>query len=217
MRTSASEPHGAVADARWREAERVSERYALLAEAFGSPCGEPDRTRAPTAGPFALPSVDPAELVLEHTRLFVGPGRVPASPYGSVYLDGGVLMGESTADAARQYREAGFVLAAGAGGGLADHLVVELSFLALLAEEAARAWRAGDVPAARLWLGRRGAFLCDHLGAWAPALSEAILGATSEPFYRAAAASLRELVASDLEYLLAAVDPPHAPPHSSVI
>jgi TorA maturation chaperone TorD len=160
----------------------------------------------------ALATGDSPALEIEHTRLFVGPGRVPASPYGSVYLDGGALMGESTADALRHYGEAGFALAPDAGM-LPDHLVVELSFLSVLAEEAARALRAGDWPAARLWLGRRGAFLCDHLGAWAPPLAEAVLAATNEPLYRAAAVSLRELVAADLETLLATVgDPAEARP-----
>lgn len=210
MITGAREPGAGPGDAPAREADRTAERYALLAHALGPPSSALAEAVARTNGPFALPPADPAELELEHTRLFVGPGRVPAPAHGSVYLDGGVLMGESTVDALRQYREAGFVLAPDAGA-LPDHVVVELSFLAVLAEEAARAWRAGDAAAARLWLGRRGAFLCDHLGAWAPALSEAILGATSEPFYRAVAVSLRELVATDLEYLLAAIDASGAP------
>lgn len=192
------------ADPRARDAAATSERYALLALALAPPSAELERAVAQTAGPFALPRIDPGELLIEHTRLFVGPGRAPAPLYGSVYLDGGVLMGESTADVLRQYREAGFALAPDAGS-LPDHATVELSFLSLLAEEAARAWESGDAPTARLWLGRRGAFLCDHLGAWATALSQRIISSTSEPFYRAVAVNLREVVAADLEALLVAV------------
>lgn len=209
MTAGASERGGRARGPSPADLERTADRYASLAHAFAPPYANLADDRGSTGA--ALPTGDSAALEVEHTRLFVGPGRVPASPYGSVYLDGGALMGESTADALRHYREAGFVLAPETGM-LPDHLVVELSFLSVLAEEAARAIGAGDWAAARLWLGRRGAFLCDHLGAWAPPLAEAVLAATNEPLYRAAAVSLRELVAADLETLLATVgDPAEAP------
>jgi putative dimethyl sulfoxide reductase chaperone len=160
--------------------------------------------------PVVLPVPEPSSLVVEHARLFIGPGRVPAPPYGSMYHEGGVLMGESTADVLRQYREAGFAFAPGRGE-LPDHVMAELAFLSLLAEEEARAWDAGDDAAALRWLQRRGAFLWDHLAAWGPELSRRILDATDEPFYRAAAVSLRELVAVDLERVTDLVAPGEEP------
>jgi TorA maturation chaperone TorD len=199
---------GSGSHAREGRARLATERaaaYARLAAAFDRPSEALAEVTAAWSGPGAGPGRDWAALALEHTRLFVGPGRVPAPPYGSVYHEGHVLMGESTLDAMRQYREAGFSFAPDAGM-LADHVVAELSFLAVLADEEAQAWTAGDEAGAWVWLGRRGAFLCDHLGAWAPLLCQRILSATDEPFYRAVAVSLRELVAVDLDHLATAVE-----------
>lgn len=198
-------PASRAREARVRLARTRAAEYARLAAAFDRPSEALAEVMGGGSGPGADPGHDWAALALEHTRLFVGPGRVPAPPYGSVYHEGHVLMGESTLDAMRQYREAGFSLAPDAGV-LADHVVAELSFLALLAEEEAQAWTAGDEAGAWVWLGRRGAFLCDHLGAWAPLLSQRVLSATEEPFYRTLAVSLRELVAVDLDDVATAVE-----------
>jgi TorA maturation chaperone TorD len=208
MTVSAAEvPGAAEAPSRAHSATEKAAAYALYALAFSAPDDALREVVAENRGPWALPAGEPGALILEHTRLFVGPGPVPAPPYGSVYHDGPVLMGESTMDALRHYREAGFALAPGADV-LPDHVVAELSFLSVLAEEEARAWADGDAGAARIWMGRRGAFLCDHLAAWAPELCRRMLGATSEPFYVALGTMLRELVAADLEELRAAVAEP---------
>lgn len=208
MIVSAATVPGAVhAPSRAHGATETAGAYALYALAFSAPDDALREAMAKHRGAWSLPAADPAALVLEHARLFVGPGSVPAPPYGSVYHDGHVLMGESTMDALRHYREAGFALAPDAGV-LPDHVVAELSFLSVLAEEEARAWGDGDAGAARTWMGRRGAFLCDHLAAWAPELCSRMLKATTEPFYVALATRLRDLVAADLEELRAAVAGP---------
>jgi len=191
---------------RAREAGAKARAYEVMALAFAPPSDELARALGRHDGGLALPEVDPAALALEHTRLFVGPGKAVAPPYGSVYHDGGVLMGESTMDVLRRYSEAGLTFTPDRGE-LPDHVVAELSFLAVLAEEEGVAWSAGDEAAARAWLDRRGAFLWDHLAAWAPELSQRMLAATDEPFYRALAVSLRELVAVDLEYVTNLVAP----------
>jgi TorA maturation chaperone TorD len=198
---------GDACGARAREAAARARAYELLALAFAPPSGELAAALSRRDPALALPAVDPAALVLEHTRLFVGPGRAAAPPYGSLYHEGRGLMGESTLDVLRRYREAGLTFTPERGE-LPDHVVSELSFLSVLAEEEARAWEAGDEAGARGWLVRRGAFLWDHLGAWAPELSQRMLGATDEPFYRTLAVSLRELVAVDLEYVTSLVAPP---------
>jgi TorA maturation chaperone TorD len=212
MIVSAAElPGAAQAPSRAHSATEKAAAYALYALAFSAPDDALREVVAEHRGPWSLPAPDPGALVLEHTRLFVGPGRVPAPPYGSVYHDGPVLMGESTMDALRHYREAGFALAPDAAV-LPDHVVAELSFLSVLAEEEARAWGEGDAGAARSWMGRRGAFLCDHLAAWAPELCRRMLEATTEPFYVALATRLRDLLATDLQELRAAVADPAPSP-----
>ncbi len=52
--------------------------------------------------------------------------EVPCPPYGSYYIEG-VLMGETTVRLGKMYREYGFQITE-----MADHIAVELEFLALL-------------------------------------------------------------------------------------
>ncbi|MEN8188527.1 MAG: molecular chaperone TorD family protein [Thermodesulfobacteriota bacterium] len=79
-------------------------------------------------------SADPLEdLQVEYTRLFInGVPHVVAPPYGSVYFDKS-LQGKFAGDTLAFYREKGFDMSESAD--LPDHLVHELEFLSLLAEE----------------------------------------------------------------------------------
>jgi TorA maturation chaperone TorD len=181
-------------------ADAAARAYGLLALAFEEPSrGLADEVAAPDA-PLSLPAVDAAALSHEYHRLFVGPDRLAAPPYESVYLDGGVVMGESTSMVARRYREAGYALDPSVRGP-PDHVETELAFMALLAEEEAAAWEQGDPNRAGRWQARQREFLAEHLACWAPELSSRILGATEAPFYRGLAVALRELVAVEQERL----------------
>jgi len=182
------------------QADAAARAYGLLALAFDEPSrGLADEVAAPGA-PFSLPAVDEAALVHEYHRLFVGPDRLPAPPYESVYRDGGVVMGESTSEVARRYREAGYALDPSVRGP-PDHVETELAFMELLAGEEAAAWEQGDPIQAGRWQARQREFLAGHLACWAPELSGRILGATEAPFYRGLAVALREFVAVELERL----------------
>ncbi len=77
---------------------------------------------------------DPLEtLQIEHTRLFInGIPHVAAPPYGSVYLDK-TLQGPHTEKTMRFYQDHGYTLKEGSD--LPDHIVHQLEFLSLLAEQ----------------------------------------------------------------------------------
>ncbi|MEN8200368.1 MAG: molecular chaperone TorD family protein [Thermodesulfobacteriota bacterium] len=79
-------------------------------------------------------SEDPLEdLQVEYTRLFInGVPHVVAPPYGSVYIDKS-LQGKFAGDTLAFYHEKGFGMEDDAD--LPDHLIHELEFLSLLAEE----------------------------------------------------------------------------------
>jgi len=133
----------------------------------------------------------------EYHRLFVGPYRLPAPPYASIYLEPGrTLMGSSTLEVLRRYEEAGFRLSP-ALKELPDHVTTELLFMACLALEEAEAWGRGDAEGAATVLRREKAFLADHLARWIPRFSEQILVSTAEPFYRLLACLLRDFVVRD--------------------
>ncbi|OQX10769.1 MAG: hypothetical protein BWK76_20110 [Desulfobulbaceae bacterium A2] len=73
----------------------------------------------------------PEELLVEYAALFLGPFHVPASPYGSVYLEPHQrqLMGESTVRVGAMYRQAGL---SQEFDGPPDHIAVELEFMSFL-------------------------------------------------------------------------------------
>ncbi len=72
---------------------------------------------------------DIGQLVIDFSRLFVGPFKLLAPPYGSVYLEGGRrIMGNSTLDAHDRYREVGLDIS-GDLKEVPDHIAIELEFM----------------------------------------------------------------------------------------
>ena len=69
------------------------------------------------------------DLTVDHARLFIGPFDLLAPPYGSIYLDGERrVMGESTMEVLRFYREAGLDIAEDFKQP-PDYIVTELEFV----------------------------------------------------------------------------------------
>ncbi len=76
------------------------------------------------------------ELLVAYTRLFLGPGKIPAPPYGSVYLDNNSLVaGPSTLAVKNIYAEAGLKVEKDQSE-LPDHAAIELEFSAFLLDQA---------------------------------------------------------------------------------
>lgn len=127
-------------------------------------------------------------LLVDYSRLFLGPIQALAKPYGSVWLetDAG-LMQESTTAVLKLYEKGGFEIAEDFRE-LPDHIAAELEFLYLLLFREARASRDADAKAGRRIAVLRTRFLDQHLGAWVGPFTDAVTaGATSE-FYRVLAA-----------------------------
>lgn len=183
---------------RAEQARARASSYELLALGFGPPSAELAEALSEAGARFSLPAPDLTVLIPEYHRLFVGPGCLPVPPYGSVYREGRTVMGETTLDVKRRYEEAGYAFNPSFTE-LPDHVTAELAFMALLAEEEARAWEAQDAAAASGWLARERTFLNDHLTRWLPAFCERLLASTDAPFYRRLAVALREFIALDAE------------------
>jgi len=183
---------------RAEEAKARASIYELLALGLSLPSAELAEAVSKTAAPLSFPFLDPKGLIPEYHRLFVGPGHLPVPPYESVYRENWQVMGETTVDVKRQYAEAGYALAPSFTE-LPDHVTAELAFMALLAEEEAKAWETEDISAALAWLERERAFLQDHLTQWLPAFCDRLPASTEAPFYRRLAVALREFIALDAE------------------
>ena len=142
------------------------------------------------------------ELLLDYTRLFLGPFGILAKPYGSVYLDGeNIVMGESTMRALAFYREGGFEVAEDFPE-MPDHVALELEFLYLLNFR-----RGGEIDAgeqARLDGLKRG-FLEEHLGRWIGELADAMRNGAKTRFYRQLADMTEMVVLEDMREQAGAV------------
>jgi TorA maturation chaperone TorD len=132
----------------------------------------------------AFAAVPSDELLLDYTRLFLGPNEILAKPYGSVWLTGEKsLMQDATMAVLDLYREGGFDLAEDFRE-LPDHIAAELEFLYLLIFRENRAREEGVSSAAAAIRSLRRRFLAEHLGAWAGEFGAALRNGAATAFYR---------------------------------
>jgi TorA maturation chaperone TorD len=132
----------------------------------------------------AFAAVPADELLLDYTRLFLGPNEILAKPYGSVWLSGEKpLMQGSTMEVLDLYREGGFDLADDFRE-LPDHIAAELEFLYLLIFRDNQARLAGDTAALAVAATLMRRFLDEHLGAWVGPFAAAVAANATSDFYR---------------------------------
>ena len=136
-----------------------------------------------------------AELAVEYTRLFIGPGQHIA-PYESVFVqgdaeDGPRLWGDATQEVARFYEEAGLEVESSTG--IPDHIGIELEAMAeLAAAEGVRRERGDAVQAEVLWeLQQR--FAREHLAKWLPEFSRRVAEQAGSSFYSGMAVLISRL------------------------
>lgn len=133
-------------------------------------------------------------LLLDYTRLFLGPTTIPAKPYGSVWLEGEkTVMGDSTMAVLELYREAGFDIDEDFRD-LPDHIAVELEFLYLLIFRENEARMLGDASRLNSLIDLKKRFLSNHLGRWVVPFTSAILAFAECGFYRHLAELTRAFV-----------------------
>ncbi|GMQ75160.1 MAG: molecular chaperone TorD family protein [Gammaproteobacteria bacterium] len=124
-----------------------------------------------------------SELALEHTRLFLGPGK-HVSPHASVHLPegGGSLYGAPTV-AVKRFIESTGVQYRPDYGGLPDHISVELEFMQQVVLAEAAAWGSLDCEQARTCLSVEKEFLDTHLAGWVPIFCEKVCQRAELSFY----------------------------------
>ena len=135
---------------------------------------------------FAAAGAD--NLLLDYTRLFLGPMHIIAKPYGSVWLERDqALMGDSTMAVQNLYREGGFDMDAEFHE-LPDHIAAELEFLYLLIYRENEAHRDGKHEVLQAKTALRKRFLDEHLGRWVGPFTAAVRDGAQSGFYRELAA-----------------------------
>jgi TorA maturation chaperone TorD len=146
----------------------------------------------------AFAAEDPQELLVDYTRLFLGPTGALAQPYGSVWLeDGSSLMRESTLAVNALYDEGGFELAEDFRD-LPDHVAAELEFLYLLLFRRAEASRGDDPAAGARFAQMQRRFLDRHLGRWAAPFAAAVRDGAQTAFYRGLGGLTESFVRSEV-------------------
>lgn len=132
----------------------------------------------------AFASLDLQALLVDYTRLFLGPIQPLASPYGSTWLKTVAETDENLPPAVLELYSAGGFEIDEEFRELPDHVAVELEFLYLLTFNKNHADAAGSTEeaVATELLQRR--FLSEHLGAWIGPFAASVKASAETDFYR---------------------------------
>jgi TorA maturation chaperone TorD len=145
----------------------------------------------------AFAASEAGDLLVDYTRLFLGPAGIVAKPYGSVWLDEtGALMGESAVAVQALYHEGGFELDE-TFREAPDHVAAELEFLYLLLFREAEGLSGGDSEAVSGASDLRRRFLGDHLGRWIEPFTRSIAEGAHTTYYRELASLTSEFVLAE--------------------
>lgn len=134
------------------------------------------------------------ELLVDYSRLFMGPAELLAAPYGSVYLEKeGRVMGDSTMAAIDFYKSHGLVMDKDFRE-VPDHVAVELEFMYYLVFKEIEAIEANDMPTAATALESQETFLNNFLRPWADKFAAKVAEGAETGFYKALAGCLSALI-----------------------
>lgn len=162
----------------------------------------PDAAQSASEAAVLLQATNQQELLVEYSRLFLGPFKLVAPPYGSVWLDQArTVMGASTSRVAACYRSHGLQLADDFHE-LPDHLAVELEFLSFLCFKEYESVQKNDMTEAKHLRAARQEFITTFLLPWLRPFKEAISTDGEAPFYTAVACCAYKLVKADLTQLV---------------
>lgn len=137
------------------------------------------------------------DLLLEFTRLFVGPSPVPL--YESVYRSqSGLVMQEETLAVRKKYMEAGLVVHPDRSFP-DDHIGAELEFVFYLCQKAAEAPKTEELFP---WLKMQQVFFLDHLNHWVSPLCDRLFQEAESPYFKGIAKTTKGFIAWDFEEIV---------------
>lgn len=135
-----------------------------------------------------------AQLTGEYTRLLIGPNKLPAPPWESVFRsEERLLFQESTLEIRRYYLKYGFI-PAGYPHVADDHLALELDFMASLSSLAEKVYANEDFNQLQEILQVQGDFLTSHLLFWVPEFAQKIQESEIHYLYPDMASLLNEFL-----------------------
>ena len=161
-----------------------------------------DRSRSNLQSELAsnAPALNNIEaLRVDYSKLFVGPYKLLAPPYGSVYLENTRrVMGDSTLDIKNRYSEEGLQVHLKEAP---DHIAIELEFMYFLISKEVEAALNYDTVNTAAYLEKQEDFLETHLGIWVSDLASNIAANAETIFYRNLARLTDSFVKEDIKVL----------------
>ena len=125
-----------------------------------------------------------ADLIDDYTRLFVGPGRLPAAPWESVYTSKERAVFQlGTVGVKNWYQRFDLVLASEYNEP-ADHVGLEFSFLADLSQRTIEASEIRDGAEVKRLIDAQRGFLQQHALRWVPRWADDVVENARTDFYR---------------------------------
>ena len=135
-------------------------------------------------------------LKIDYTRLFIGPFKLLAPPYGSVYLEDNRIMGDSTVDVRNCYENEGLDIVI---KDAPDHIAMELEFMYYLAVKQIEAVKDANLEILQSCQQKQYSFLRTHLSRWLPAFAENVQKNAQTKFYRKLAQLTDVFIQKDLD------------------
>jgi len=132
---------------------------------------------------------------VDYARLFLGPFKLLAPPYGSVYLEDGKLMSDSTLAAKALYEQEGLDIVL---KDAPDHISVELEFMYFLVLKESEARDNSDLKEAARLHEKQASFLQTHLGRWIRPFAHNIERNAQTEFYKALGFATKNFVLEDI-------------------
>lgn len=124
------------------------------------------------------------KLSADYLTLFIGPGKLGAAPYESVYRSNEPLVFQEHTMAVRaEYAKHGLVPERFQQEP-DDHISLELDFMLRLVEKTMTDIRANRYSKARKLMQAQKSFMTDHIMKWAPVFAEKVIGNAKTDFHR---------------------------------
>lgn len=139
------------------------------------------------------------QLKIDFSKLFVGPYKLLASPYGSTYLEGDeILMGGSTTDVKNRYEKEGLNLNIKE---VPDHIAIELEFLYFLILKEIEAIKTSDQEKENYYQVKQLSFLETHIGSWVSEFTDNVIVYAQTEFYKNLAKITKSFIEEDMKSL----------------
>lgn len=159
--------------------ERLFESISGVAEFLG-----PEAKASADRLSKAFDGTTDQDLLVDYTRLFVGPARPLAPPYESVWVSPSEnLSQEPTLAVLELYQQGGFCIDDGIND-LPDHIAVELEFVYRMLFESNHAEQQGDHEKAAITRALHDQFLAQHLNRWVDPFLQTVADHASTSFYQ---------------------------------